>query len=252
MVTRFARIVWPPVCLRAQELCRSLALRVVSRLIEVILAPEPADEIASYLWENTARSNAALALVKMCSDPQSTRPTLPVRHAVLPRSAATQYAVQRAVQYGRMMPRGDDALLACLQHSVFFAAASACVCLAGWAHVRVHCAAAYCYRCRTLAACAGRTVSYTAWCVMRNKGWMISWPQQWTAARGIILVAPSMRCAAAWRRCCGRRRGLGTTRRCTNRIEEESPAPLRLLVWVAAHLRNAPAAWCEWAELIGD
>ena len=62
-----------------QELAHSLSLRVLSRLIQVVLEPEPAYEVNSYLWENTARSNAALALVKMCSDPLSTRPTLPVR-----------------------------------------------------------------------------------------------------------------------------------------------------------------------------
>lgn len=66
-------------CLCSKELARSLSLRVLSCLVEVILAPEPADEVQSYLWENTARCNAALGLVKMCSDPRSTRPTLPVR-----------------------------------------------------------------------------------------------------------------------------------------------------------------------------
>ena len=54
-----------------------LVLRVVSRLVGVITAPEPAEEVPSYLWENTARNNAALALIKLCSDARSTRPTLP-------------------------------------------------------------------------------------------------------------------------------------------------------------------------------
>ena len=54
-----------------------LVLRVVSRLVGVITAPEPAEEVPSYLWENTARNNAALALLKLCSDARSTRPTLP-------------------------------------------------------------------------------------------------------------------------------------------------------------------------------
>ena len=54
-----------------------LVLRVVSRLVGVVTAPEPAEEVASYLWENTARNNAALALLKLCSDARSTRPTLP-------------------------------------------------------------------------------------------------------------------------------------------------------------------------------
>ena len=73
-------IIWPLAWMSAsQELAHNLALRVLSRLVEVVLEPEPACEVRSYLWENTARCNAALALVKMCSDPLSTRPTLPVR-----------------------------------------------------------------------------------------------------------------------------------------------------------------------------
>jgi hypothetical protein len=36
----------------------ALTLRIVARLVEVVCAPEPAAEVNSYLWENTARNNA--------------------------------------------------------------------------------------------------------------------------------------------------------------------------------------------------
>ena len=59
------------------ETALELALRITARLIMVITQPEPAAEVKSYLWDNTARCNAAMALVKLCSDPRISSPTLP-------------------------------------------------------------------------------------------------------------------------------------------------------------------------------